>query len=285
MVADAGVGGRGLGAGKKPEGFDGAPGGRVEPGMPPPEQVEGGIVVEFRGAWKAFGRLQVLAGLDLQIRRRETITIIGGSGSGKTVLLKLIVGLLKPEAGQILVEGEDIAPLTEAQLFRVRRRIGFPFQGAALFDSLSVGENVAYPLREHTRMDDAKIGARVREVLGLVGLDGVEAKEPSALSGGMRKRVGLARAIALAPSLILYDEPTTGLDPQNAEKINDLIRDLQRKLGVTSVVVTHDMHSAFKVSGRIAMLRDGRIAALGTPEELQRSSHEFVQDFIAGRIE
>ena len=243
------------------------------------------IAVEFRGTSKAFGRLQVLAGLDLQIRRRETLTIIGGSGSGKTVILKLIVGLLKPEAGQILVEGEDIVPLREEDLFRVRRRVGFLFQGAALFDSLTVAENVAYPLREHSRMDDAHIATRVREVLALVGLDGIEAKVPAALSGGMRKRVGLARAIALAPSLILYDEPTTGLDPQNTAKINDLIRDLQQKLGVTSVVVTHDMHSAFKISGRIAMLREGRIAALGSPEELQRSSHEFVKDFIAGRIE
>ena len=244
-----------------------------------------GMAVEFRGVWKAFGRLPVLAGLDLAIRPHETITIIGGSGTGKTVLLKLIVGLLKPEAGQVLVDGADVAPLREDDLVRVRRRIGFLFQGAALFDSLSVGENVAYPLREHTQKDDTQIAARVREVLALVRLDGVEGKEPAALSGGMRKRVGLARAVALAPSLILYDEPTTGLDPQNAEKINELIRDLQRKLGVTSVVVTHDMHSAFKVSDRIAMLRDGRIAALGTPEELQQSTQEFVQDFIAGRIE
>jgi phospholipid/cholesterol/gamma-HCH transport system ATP-binding protein len=243
------------------------------------------MAVEFRGVWKAFGRLQVLAGLDLAIRPHETITIIGGSGTGKTVLLKLIVGLLKPEAGQILVDGADVAPLREDELVGVRRRIGFLFQGAALFDSLTVGENVAYPLREHTQKDDAQIAARVREVLALVGLDGVEGKEPAALSGGTRKRVGLARAVALAPSLVLYDEPTTGLDPQNAEKINELIRDLQRKLGVTSVVVTHDMHSAFKVSDRIAMLRDGRIAALGSPEELQRSTQEFVQDFIAGRIE
>jgi phospholipid/cholesterol/gamma-HCH transport system ATP-binding protein len=201
------------------------------------------------------------------------------------VILKLMVGLLKPEAGQILVEGEDIVPLSEEQLIQVRRGVGFLFQGGALFDSLTVGENVAYPLREHTRMDDTQVEARVREVLGLVGLDGIEAKAPAALSGGMRKRVGLARAIALAPHLILYDEPTTGLDPQNAEKINELIRDLQRKLGVTSVVVTHDMHSAFKVSDRIAMLRGGRIAALGAPVELQRSTEEFVQDFIAGRTE
>jgi len=244
-----------------------------------------GMAVEFRGVSKAFGRLQVLAGLDLAIRPHETITIIGGSGTGKTVLLKLIVGLLKPEAGQVLVDGENVAPLREDELVRVRRRIGFLFQGAALFDSLTVGENVAYPLREHTRRDDSQVAARVREVLALVGLDGVQGKEPAALSGGMRKRVGLARAIAMAPSLVLYDEPTTGLDPQNGEKINELIRDLQGKLGVTSVVVTHDMHSAFKVSDRIAMLRDGRIAALGTPEELQRSAQDFVQDFIAGRIE
>ena len=253
--------------------------------MATPTSRGAGLTVEFRGVWKAFGRLQVLAGLDLQIRPRETLTIIGGSGTGKTVILKLMVGLLKPEAGRILVEDEDIVPLAEEQLTRVRRRIGFLFQGGALFDSLSAGENVGYPLREHTRLDDAQIGARVREVLGLVGLDGVEDKAPATLSGGMRKRVALARAIALATDLILYDEPTTGLDPQNAEKINELIRDLQGKLGVTSVVVTHDMGSAFKVSDRIAMLLDGRVAALGTPAELQQSAQEFVQDFIAGRIE
>ncbi len=264
---------------------DEAPGFRVHPGAAAVPPDDNRPVVEFRGVRKAFGRLQVLNGLDLQVRRRETLTIIGGSGTGKTVILKLMVGLLKPEAGQILLEGEDIVPLAEEQLFRVRRRIGFLFQGAALFDSLTVGENVAYPLREHTQMDDAQVAARVREVLGLVGLDGVEDKAPAALSGGMRKRVGLARAIALAPHLILYDEPTTGLDPQNVEKINELIGDLQRKLGVTSVVVTHDMHSAFKVSDRIAMLRGRRVAALGTPAELQQSTEEFVQDFIAGRIE
>jgi phospholipid/cholesterol/gamma-HCH transport system ATP-binding protein len=253
-------------------------------GIPPAERGAAGNIVEFHGLRKTFGSLRVLAGLDLGMRRGETLTIIGGSGSGKTVLLKLLVGLLKPDAGSILVEAEDIVPLSEEQLFRVRRRIGFLFQGGALFDSLSVGENVAYPLREHTQMTDTEVAARVSEVLHLVGLDGVQAKEPAALSGGMRKRVGLARAIALAPTLILYDEPTTGLDPQNAEKINELIRDLQHKLGVTSVVVTHDMHSAFKVSNRIAMLREGRIAALGTPEELQRSNQEFVQDFIGGHI-
>lgn len=252
-----------------------------EAGAPPGES---GPVVELRGVRKAFGRLHVLDGLDLRVRPQETLTIIGGSGTGKTVILKLMVGLLKPEAGRVLVEGEDLVPLAEEQLFRVRRRIGFLFQGAALFDSLSVGENVAYPLREHTQMDGAQVAARVREVLALVGLDGVEGVAPAALSGGMRKRVGLARAIALAPDLILYDEPTTGLDPQNAEKINALIRDLQRKLGVTSVVVTHDMHSAFKVSDRIALLREGRIAAQGTPAELRGSAEEFVQDFIAGHV-
>jgi len=239
-------------------------------------------VIEFRRVYKTFDQVPVLAGMDLAIRPAETVTIIGGSGSGKSVTLKLIVGLLKPEAGQLLIEGDDIVPMTEDQLLRVRKRIGMVFQSSALFDSLSVRDNVAYPLREHTSMSEHEIRERVRETLSLVGLEGVEEKDPAELSGGMRKRVALARAIALVPRIILYDEPTTGLDPTNTEKINELIIDMGEKLGVTSVVVTHDMRSAFRVSDRIALLSRGTIAVIGTPAEIERSDLPLVRQFIFG---
>jgi len=239
-------------------------------------------VIEFRQVRMTFNHIPVLTGIDLAIRPAETVTIIGGSGSGKSVMLKLIVGLFKPEAGQVLIEGEDITPLTEDQLLRVRKKIGMVFQNSALFDSLSVAENIAYPLREHTVMSEQEIRERVRETLSLVGLEGVEEKDPAELSGGMRKRVALARAIALAPRIILYDEPTTGLDPTNTEKINELIVDMDEKLGVTSVVVTHDMRSAFKISDRIALLHKGRIAAAGTPREIESSDLPLFREFIAG---
>ena len=240
--------------------------------------------VELRRVTKAFEGHQVLAGVDLAIRAAESLTIIGGSGTGKSVLLRLMVGLLKPDAGQILVEGRDIVPLPERDLLTVRQRVGMVFQASALFDSLSVGENVAFALREHTGWPEADIRRRVEEVLALVGLPGLEAMDPAGLSGGMRKRVAVARAIALPPSVLLYDEPTTGLDPSNVEKITDLILALKTKLGVTSVVVTHDMPSAFKVSDRLAMLDQGRIAAVGTPEEIQASHHSLIRDFMEGRL-
>ncbi|MGH7423129.1 MAG: ABC transporter ATP-binding protein, partial [Candidatus Methylomirabilales bacterium] len=209
---------------------------------------------------------------------------LGGSGTGKSVLLKLIIGLLKPDTGQILVEGEDIVPLQEEELLQVRRKVGMLFQGAALFDSLSVRENVAFPLREHTRMTEAEIRGRVEEVLALVGMAGVEEKLPSELSGGMRKRVGLARAIALTPRIVLYDEPTTGLDPRNVDKINELITDLRAKLQVTSVVVTHDIQSALRISDRVALLSDGRVVDTGTPAEIAKAEHPVVQEFLAGHL-
>jgi phospholipid/cholesterol/gamma-HCH transport system ATP-binding protein len=238
--------------------------------------------IEFRRVHKGFNNAPVLTGIDLAIRPAETVTIIGGSGSGKSVMLKLIVGLLKPDAGQILIEGDDVVPLTEDRLIGARRKIGMVFQSGALFDSLSVAENVAYPLREHTAMSERQIRERVRETLNLVGLDGIDDKDPAELSGGMRKRVALARAIALAPRIILYDEPTTGLDPTNTEKINELIVDMEKKLSVTSVVVTHDMRSAFKISDRIALLHHGRIAAVGTPREIEQSDLPLFREFIAG---
>jgi phospholipid/cholesterol/gamma-HCH transport system ATP-binding protein len=234
--------------------------------------------------YKAFNGNQVLQGLDLTIEAGEILTILGGSGTGKSVLLKLIIGLLKPDAGQIQVEGEDIVPLQEEELLQVRRKVGMLFQGAALFDSLTVKENVAFPLREHTRMTEGEIRDRVREVLALVGMAGVEEKLPSELSGGMRKRVGLARAIALTPRIVLYDEPTTGLDPRNVDKINELITDLRAKLHVTSVVVTHDIQSALRISDRVALLSDGTVAETGTPAEIQEAKHPAVQEFLAGHL-
>lgn len=240
--------------------------------------------IEFRQVYKSFNHLPILAGMDFTIEPGETVTIIGGSGIGKSVTLKLIVGLLKPEAGQVLIEGEDIVPLAEDQLIRIRRKIGMVFQSSALFDSLSVAENIAYPLREHTTMSEQAIRERIAETLHLVGLEGTEDKEPADLSGGMRKRVALARAIALTPRIILYDEPTTGLDPTNTEKINELIVDMDRKLAVTSVVVTHDMRSAFKISNRIGLLDKGKIVLVGTPEEIQRADLPLVRQFVNGTM-
>ena len=240
--------------------------------------------IELRDLHKAFDDNHVLRGLHLSIEAGEILTILGGSGTGKSVLLKLIIGLLKPDAGEILIEGEAIAPLRERDLLTVRRKVGMLFQGAALFDSLSVWENVAFPLREHTRMTEGEMRDRVREVLALVGMVGTEGRHPGELSGGMKKRVGLARAIALAPRIVLYDEPTTGLDPRNVDKINELITDLRRKLGVTSVVVTHDLQSTFKISDRIALLHEGRIAATGTPTDIGQSAELVVQEFLAGHL-
>ncbi len=240
--------------------------------------------IELQRLYKAFDDQQVLRGLDLAIEVGEILTILGGSGTGKSVLLRMMIGLFKPDAGRILVEGEDIVPLSEDTLLKVRRKVGMLFQGAALFDSLTVEENVAFPLREHTRMTAAEIRDRVGEVLALVGMAGTEDKYPAGLSGGMRKRVGLARAIALTPRIVLYDEPTTGLDPRNVDKINELITDLRAKLQVTSVVVTHDLQSAFRISDRVALLADGRIAGTGSPAEIAKSEIPQVQEFLAGHL-
>jgi phospholipid/cholesterol/gamma-HCH transport system ATP-binding protein len=240
--------------------------------------------VHLRQLYKAFDGNQVLQGVDLTIEAGEILTILGGSGTGKSVLLKLIIGLLKPDAGEILIEGQDIVPLREEELLKVRQKVGMLFQGAALFDSLSVKENVAFPLREHTLMAEAEIGGRVAEVLALVGMTGMEEKFPAELSGGMRKRVGLARAVALTPRVVLYDEPTTGLDPRNVDKINELITALRAKLQVTSVVVTHDLQSAFRISDRVALLSGGQIAATGPPGEIAQRDDPVVREFLAGHL-
>ena len=238
--------------------------------------------LRFEGIWKSFGQKPVLQGVDLAIERGETIVVLGGSGTGKSVLLRHAIGLMRPDAGSVYVEGAAIESLNEDELIPVRKRLGMLFQGAALFDSMNVFENVAFALREHLDLDEGEIEQRVARNLELVELDGVEDLMPSDLSGGMRKRVALARAIALEPAAILYDEPTTGLDPIIAHSINLLIRSMQRKLGVTSVVVTHDILSASAVADRIAFLHEGKIRFHGTFEEAASSGDEVLRNFIAG---
>jgi phospholipid/cholesterol/gamma-HCH transport system ATP-binding protein len=240
-------------------------------------------MIQLRGVSKRLGGRQVLEGLDLDIPAGITMVILGRSGSGKSVLLKHIIGLMHPDAGSIVIDDEDIAHLNEGELNRVRRRFGMLFQGAALFDSLTVGENVALPMREHLRLGEAEIHHRVAERLDWVGLKGVEDMKPASLSGGMKKRVGLARAIAIDPAYILYDEPTTGLDPIMSGVINQLIRSLQKRMGLTSVVVTHDLHSAWTVGDQLALLHEGRVQFTGTPDEATRSSDLLVRQFIEGR--
>jgi len=242
-------------------------------------------MIRLRGLRKKLGSKQVLNGLDLDVPAGCTMVILGQSGTGKSVLLKHIIGLMRPDAGTIEVDGEEVTLLRESDLNRVRRRFGMLFQGAALFDSLTVGENVALPLREHTRLTEAEIRSRVAERLDWVGLHDVETMKPASLSGGMRKRVGLARAIAMDPAYILYDEPTTGLDPITADVINRLIRSLQSRIGVTSIVVTHDLHSAWHVGDRLALLHQGRVHWTGTPDEARKTGDELVRQFIEGSSE
>jgi phospholipid/cholesterol/gamma-HCH transport system ATP-binding protein len=241
-------------------------------------------IIRFRDVRKAFGPKVIYRGLNLEVFPGETLTVIGGSGVGKSVMLKLLIRLLEADGGEITFHGDDITRMKEAKARLIRRRIAMLFQGAALFDSISVGENVAYGLQEHYRdeMTEAQIAERVDWALSLVGLPGIEAMRPSDLSGGMKKRVGLARAIAVQPEVLLYDEPTTGLDPINTERINHLIRGLKKALDVTSIVVTHDMKSAFEISDRMAMVQAGEIILSGRVEEFQRSSDPRVKNFING---
>jgi phospholipid/cholesterol/gamma-HCH transport system ATP-binding protein len=236
--------------------------------------------IRCRGLTKAFGGKAVLRGLSLDILAGETLVVLGGSGSGKSVLLKHMNALLRPDAGTVEVDGVPLGALAEDELSQVRRHVGMLFQQGALFDSLTVGENVAYPLREHRLAPRDAIPERVREALAMVGLAGTEHLMPAELSGGMRKRAALARALVLTPRALLYDEPTTGLDPVVAAKINHLIRELQRHLAVTSVVVTHDLGSAFFVADRLAFLHEGRIRFVGTPEEARASQDEFLHEFL-----
>ncbi len=231
---------------------------------------------------KFFEGRKVLDNLNLSIRQGETMVIIGRSGCGKSVLLKHIIGLMSPDFGQVFIDKVDITSLREKQLHDLRMRFGMLFQGGALFDSLSVGENVGFALLEHTAMPKADIYKRVRECLTMVGLKGIENLKPAELSGGMKKRVALARAICMRPGIILYDEPTTGLDPIMSDAINDLIKALHDRLQVVSIVVTHDMTSAYKIGDRIAMLYNGKIIEVGTPQQIKDTANPVVRQFITG---
>jgi phospholipid/cholesterol/gamma-HCH transport system ATP-binding protein len=238
-------------------------------------------MIKIEGLWKGFGATEVLRGLDLEIRDGETIVIIGRSGGGKSVLLKHLCGLLKPNNGKVLVDGVDIVLLDEQELTPIRKQFGFLFQSAALFDSMTLYDNVAFPLHEERR-PEAEIHKRVEESLTIVDLLQAQDKKPAELSGGMRKRAGLARAVVANPKYILYDEPTTGLDPIRADNINQLILRLHDQLHCTGVAVTHDMVSAYKIADRIAMLHEGTIHVVGTPEEIQATQDPIVKQFITG---
>jgi phospholipid/cholesterol/gamma-HCH transport system ATP-binding protein len=239
-------------------------------------------MIEVRDLKKSFGPNRILDGVSLQIETGESVVIIGRSGGGKSVLLKHLVALLKPDSGQVLIDGENIVPMNERQLLRIRHKFGMLFQGAALFDSLTVAENVGFALRRQRKLTDGEIRKKVSEVLEMVDLPGTEEKKPSELSGGMRKRVGLARAIIYQPQIVLYDEPTTGLDPIVSDSIDHLILRVRDRLDVTSVVVTHDMRSARRVGQRIMMLHGKRIYATGTPDEIFQSKDPIVRQFIDG---
>ena len=253
---------------------------------PPPGPVTPSThLIDFRDVRKAFGEKVVYRGLNLYVDKGETLTIMGGSGVGKSVALKMLIGLLAIDAGEVIFDNERVNDMNNAQLARLRQRVGMVFQGGALFDSVTVGENVAYGLHEHFAytMTPAQIAERVSWALTSVGLPGIEWMRPSDLSGGMRKRVGVARTIALQPEVILFDEPTTGLDPINTTRINQLILRLKRQLKMTSIVVTHDMSTAFTVSDRVAMVARGVIAESGTVEQIKNSTNPTVHDFVNGR--
>jgi len=232
---------------------------------------------------KSFNENKVLNGINLEIQPGETMVIIGQSGSGKSVLIKHIIGIMKPDRGQVYIDGHEVTSLSSEELMKLSRKFGMLFQGAALFDSLTVAENVSFGLRRHTDLSGEEINSVVKASLERVGLRGVENLLPYELSGGMKKRVGLARAIAYSPEIILYDEPTTGLDPIRADAINDLILQLKKDLKVTSIIITHDMNTTYKVADRIAMLYGGRIIEVGTPEEIKNSLNPVVQQFIHGQ--
>jgi phospholipid/cholesterol/gamma-HCH transport system ATP-binding protein len=238
-------------------------------------------MISVRDLYKSFGDHQVLKGVDLDVDEGTTCVILGGSGSGKTVLMKHIIGLLKPDRGQVFVDGEDVVPLNDLELERIRRKFGMVFQGSALFDSMTVGENVSFPLREHSKLSEAEIRTRVEEKLAIVGLYEVVDKYPAELSGGMRKRVGLARAIVRDPKIVLYDEPTTGLDPITTDYVDEMILTAKVKLGVTSLVISHDVASSFKVADQIAFLSDGKIVAHAPPAQLRNSNHPVVKLFLS----
>ena len=238
-------------------------------------------MIEIRDVHKSFGDNHVLRGINLQVPEGATTVIIGASGSGKSVLVKHMIGLLRPDAGQVIVEGEDTTALSERDLERVREKFGMVFQGAALFDSMTVGENVGFPLREHRSLGEREIEDIVAQKLSLLSLEGAEGLMPAELSGGMRKRVALARAIVLEPRIILYDEPTTGLDPITGNSVDEMIIEAKEKLSVTSVVITHDIASSFRVGDHVAMIHEGVIVDQGHPAKIRRSSHPYVRKFFS----
>jgi phospholipid/cholesterol/gamma-HCH transport system ATP-binding protein len=242
-------------------------------------------MISLQHLYKSFDGRQVLRDLTIDIERGESVVIVGGSGTGKSVTLKHIISLLQPDRGRVFIDGQDMTNMTDVELNQFRRRFGMAFQEGALFDSMSVFENIAFPLRRHTKMTEAEIRARVEECLEDVHLHGVEKKRPSQLSGGMRRRVGFARAISLKPEILLFDEPTTGLDPVISDVIAELITEMDLKLGTTTVSITHDMKVAFKIADRVAMLYRGSIIEQGTPEQFQSSSNPIVQQFIEGRAQ
>lgn len=242
-------------------------------------------IIEIKEIYKKFGSQQVLNGLSLNIPKGLITVIIGRSGGGKSVLLKHIIGLLKPDAGQIIFDGVDMVAADDKTLEGIRKRFGMLFQEGALFDSLNLEDNIGFPLFEHTKLSDKEIYERVKEVMAMVGLSGAEKKFPSEISGGMRKRAGLARAIISNPEVILFDEPTSGLDPIMSAAIDNLIVDVQRRLNVTCIVISHDIKSTFRIAHKIAMLYEGKIIAEGTPEEMQNIDNAYLKQFIGGLTE
>ncbi len=241
-------------------------------------------LIELRDVWKSFASNQVLRGISFDLNRGTTLAVMGGSGSGKTVLLRIIAGLIRPDSGEVLLFGSRIDRMREEAMLSLRRRTGFVFQGAALFDSLSVFENVAFPLREHTSLSLAEITDRVHRFLALVGMSGSDELLPAELSGGMRKRVGIARALVMEPEVVFFDEPTAGLDPTNGRLVAELIAELRTGVCDTAIVVTHDVDFADMVADRMAILYQGRFADVGTPAEIRRSANQDVQKFLAGEL-
>lgn len=239
------------------------------------------IVAEFKDFRKSFGSKEVHKGVSFQLRKGECLGLLGGSGQGKSVILRSLIGLEKPDSGQVLVDGQDIVPMNEEQLIEIRKKVAYVFQNGALFDSMSVYENLAYPLRAHTNMQEDEIRQRIKELLAEFGLSGNEQVSPAALSGGMQKRVGLARSIIMQPKIVLYDEPTAGLDPYNTIRIQEMILRLKAK-GVSAIFVTHDMPSAFAVCDRIALLFEGRIQGVGTREQLEQQPDSKLTRFVRG---
>lgn len=242
-------------------------------------------IIEFKDVYKSFNSNHVHKGINFRVKKGENLCILGSSGSGKSVILKELCSLIDIDKGTIFIDGEDITTLDDDEVLRIRKKIGMLFQGSALFDSLDVYENIAFPIRENFDYSEEKIKFTVQENLSIIGLKGIEDKYPSDLSGGMKKRVALARALAMKPQILLYDEPTTGLDPTNIKRINQLIRDMQNKFGITAIIITHDLiSSAFEVSDRIAFLFDGRIIFCGSVEQAKNSEIKELRDFIEGRF-